>query len=84
MMYRIAAFDAFITYLLLCKEIDLETVNFLVFLFLRQLQNYTPNYFFMKILKVLMMKMSVNFMLNEHVISNQRTLVFLLCMQKRK
>ena len=32
----------------------------------------------MKILKVLMMKMSVNFMLNEHVISNQRTLVFIM------
>ena len=84
MMYRIAAFDTFIIYLLLCKDIDLEAVNFVIFLFIRQLQNYTPNYFFMKILKVLMMKMSVNFMLNEHVISNQRTLVFLLCMQNRK
>lgn len=82
-MHYISGFDALILYLFLNEDIDSDFVNLLALLILKKLQKYAPKYWFMKIIKMIILKMCVNFVLNEHVIPNQRTLVFLLCMQKK-
>ena len=83
-MLQIVAFDAFLLYLFLSEDINIDIVNFFALSGLRTLRIYSPKYFILNILKMFIMKMIINFMLNEHVISNQRTLVFLLCIHERQ
>ena len=81
---KLVAFDALILYLYLNADIDLDFSTSIVFIILRRLQNCANKSFVAKIFKVIIMKMCVNFLLNEHVVANQRTVVFLMCMQKRQ
>ena len=81
---KIIAYDALVIYLFLNGDVDLTLYSLGVVILLRKLHYYTKSSFFVKIAKVLAIKMCVNFILNDHVVSNQRTIVFLMCMQKAR
>ena len=77
----IPAFDAVILYLVLRGDVDFMFSTLVVFMLLQKLRNSSKSSFVRKIGRVLAMKMCVNFLLNDDVIANQRTIVFLISMQ---
>ena len=78
---KTSAFDALVLYLVLKGDIEFMFSTLVVFILLKKLQNSSKSSFFRKIGRVLAMKMCVNFLLNDDVIANQRTVVFLISMQ---
>ena len=77
----IPAFDAVVLYLVLRGDVDFMFSTLVVFILLQKLRKSSKSSFIRKIGRVLAMKMCVNFLLNDDVIANQRTIVFLISMQ---